>query len=243
MPTIESHGATIYFEEAGAGFPIMTFAPGGLMSTIAVWSRPMAPINPLKQFADRYRVIVMDQRNAGGQSYAPMSATDGWDDYARDHIAILDHLGIEKCHLLGQCIGGPFILKLLQLQPDRFAGAVLAQPIGRVGELPAEKSPNFVNWLEVIKDRQDATPEVLESFYTNLYAPGFAYCVDRDFVRSCQTPSLVLAGNDAAHPYAISEEIAQLLPRSEFIPSWKEGDDLAQATARIEQFLAAHTPA
>jgi hypothetical protein len=66
--------------------------------------------------------------------------------------------------------------------------------------------------------------------------------VDRAFVSSCQTPCLVLAGNDAAHPYAISEEVAKLLPNSEFIPEWKEGAALALATARMKQFLLDHTP-
>ena len=32
MPTIEHRGATIYYEEHGQGFPILTFAPAGLQS-------------------------------------------------------------------------------------------------------------------------------------------------------------------------------------------------------------------
>jgi hypothetical protein len=46
MPMLEHHGASIYYEEHGHGFPILTFAPAGLASTIAVWSEPMAPISP-----------------------------------------------------------------------------------------------------------------------------------------------------------------------------------------------------
>ena len=53
---------------------------------------------------------------------------------------------------------------------------------------------------------------------------------------------LVLAGNDAAHPFAISEEMAKLLPHAEFIREWKEGAALAAARVRVKQFLAAHTP-
>jgi hypothetical protein len=66
--------------------------------------------------------------------------------------------------------------------------------------------------------------------------------VDRAFVSSCQTPCLVLAGNDAAHPFAISEEVAKLLPKAEFIPEWKEGAPLAAAKARMKEFLREHTP-
>src|SRR5450432_3937679 len=102
MPTLEHHGASIYYEEFGKGFPILTFAPAGLASTIAVWSGASAPINPATEFAANYRVIVMDQRNAGGRSRAPITAKDGWHSFAADHIALLDHLRIERCHLYGQ---------------------------------------------------------------------------------------------------------------------------------------------
>ena len=49
------HGdATIHYEEFGQGFPILTFAPAGLQSTIEVWSRPAAPINPTTELAARF---------------------------------------------------------------------------------------------------------------------------------------------------------------------------------------------
>lgn len=242
MPSFTHGNATIYYEEYGKGFPILTFAPAGLMSVIDVWSRPSAPINPIKEFAADFRVIALDQRNAGGQSHAPITVQDGWHSYAADHIALLDHLGITQCHLYGQCIGGPFIFSLLKAQPQRIACAVLAQPIGRVGAMGPGRSANFDAWTKTLQQHPEATEQVLDAFYNNLYAPGFAYSVDRDFVRSCQTPCLVLAGNDAAHPFAIAEEIAQLLPDAQFIPEWKEGAPLAAATARVKQFLAEHTP-
>jgi pimeloyl-ACP methyl ester carboxylesterase len=242
MPSVEHDGASIYYEEFGEGFPILTFAPAGLQSTIEVWSRPAAPVNPTTEFAAHYRVIAMDQRNAGGRSRAPISAQDGWHTYAADHIALLDHLRIDQCHLYGQCIGGSFIMSLLKAQPQRIASAVLAQPIGRVGAMPAARSARFEGWVESLTDHPEATPPVLDAFYRNLYGPGFVYSVDRGFVSSCRTPCLVLAGNDEAHPLAISEEVAKLLPKAEFVREWKEGAALASAKPRIMQFLSAHTP-
>ncbi len=242
MPSFEHNGASIYYEEFGQGFPLLTFAPAGLQSVIDVWNQPSAPVNPTTEFAADFRVIAMDQRNAGGQSHAPMTAQDGWHTYAADHIALLDHLGIEQCHLYGQCIGGPFIMSLLQAQPSRIACAVLAQPIGRVEEPLPPRTARFNAWAESLKNHPEATEQVLDAFYQNLYGAGFAYSVDRAFVSGCQTPCLVLAGNDAAHPYAIAEEMAQLLPNAEFIAEWKEGTALASATARMKQFLADHTP-
>lgn len=242
MPSFEHDGARLYYEEYGQGFPILTFAPAGLASVIKVWSEPSAPINPTAEFSDRFRVIAMDQRNAGGQSRAPITAQDGWDSYTADHIALLDHLRIDRCHLYGQCIGGSFILNLLRKQPERVAAAVLAQPIGRVGPMPQGRTARFEAWAASLKDHPEATPEVLDAFYRNLYGPGFVYCVDRDFVRTVRTPCLVLAGNDEAHPYAISEELHRLLPNSEFIAEWKTGAALEAARKRVKEFLLQHTP-
>ena len=47
----------------------------------------------------------------------------------------------------------------------------------------------------------------------------------------------MLAGNDEAHPYPISEELSKLLPNSEFIPAWQTGAALTSAKARVKDFL------
>ena len=243
MPSIRHGEATIYYEEFGKGFPILTFAPAGLQSTIDVWSKPMAPINPTTEFAAAgFRVIAMDQRNAGGRSRAPITAKDGWHSFTADHLAVLDHLGVERCHLYGQCIGGSFILNLLKTQPERVASAVLAQPIGRVGPMPAGRSPRFDEWAKTLTDHPEATPQVLDALYQNMYGAGFVYCADRAFVSTCATPCLVLAGNDEAHPLPISEELAKLLPKCELIREWKTGAALESARPRVTEFFGKHTP-
>jgi pimeloyl-ACP methyl ester carboxylesterase len=242
MPSFEQHGAHIYYEEFGQGFPILTYAPAGLRSVISVWGQPMAPINPTTDFAKDFRVIAMDQRNAGGQSRAPITAKDGWDDYTADHIAMLDHLRIDKCHLYGQCIGGSFIINMLKHHPERVQSAVLAQPIGRIGPM-AGRTANFNGWAESVKDRPEVNEAVLDAFNANLYASGFVYCADRDFVKTIKTPCMVLAGNDEAHPWPISEELSKLLPSCEFVPEWKTEPALAPAKASVMAFLKKHTPA
>jgi pimeloyl-ACP methyl ester carboxylesterase len=242
MPSFEHRGATIYYEEFGQGFPILTFAPAGLQSVIDVWNQPSAPINPTSEFTG-YRVIAMDQRNAGGRSHAPIAAQDGWDSYTADHIALLDRLRIDRCHLYGQCIGGSFILNMLKHHPERVQSAVLAQPIGRVGPMAPGRPARFNAWAETLTDHPEASEPVLDAFCRNLYAGGFAYCCDREFAKTVKTPCMVLAGNDEAHPWPISEELSKLLPNCEFVPEWKTEPALTAAKARVKEFLAKHTPA
>jgi pimeloyl-ACP methyl ester carboxylesterase len=239
MPILEHKGASIYYEEHGKGFPILTFAPAGLLSTIAVWDSAMAPVKPVAEWSANYRVIVMDQRNAGGRSRAPLTAQDGWHSYAADHIAVLDHLKIDRCHLFGQCIGGSFIFSLLKAQPQRFASAIIAQPIGRVGPMKPERPARFNEWAK--NNVPQASEAVLDAFYHNLYDPGFVYSADRAFVAGCKTPCLVLAGNDEAHPRPISDECAKLLPNADYVLDWKSGEPLEAAKVHIKAFLAKHT--
>ena len=97
--------------------------------------------------------------------------------------------------------------------------------------MPAARSARFDAWAKSLESHPEATEQVLDSFYKNLYAPGFVYSVDRAVASKCTTPCLVLAGNDEAHPYPISEELSKLLPNSEFIQEWKTGAALTSPRA------------
>jgi hypothetical protein len=74
--------------------------------------------------------------------------------------------------------------------------------------------------------------------------PDFVFTVTRDFVRSCQTPILVLPDDVPAHPYAVAVESARLAPNSEVsIYPWKEtNEQVAQALTHVHTFLRAHAP-
>ena len=50
--------------------------------------------------------------------------------------------------------------------------------------------------------RPDVSTESIEKYLHDLYAvsPDFLHSVSRDFIRSCQTPMLVLPDDDQSHP-------------------------------------------
>jgi len=231
---------SIYYEEFGSGYPILLFAPGSLMAKVDDWHN-LAAFDATVELANDFRLIALDLRNAG-RSWAPITATSGWEDYTADHVALLDHLGVERAHVMGQCIGGPLTLGLIAAIPDRISAAVLMQPSGRIGPWGGAAG-GFDRWRAALANHPEATPEVYDSMRANLYTKDFVYTVERDFVRTCQTPLLVLPGNDDVHPYALGEEIAQLAPHAEFVPEWKKGEALVAAKKRIREFLLAHVPA
>ena len=249
MPVLKRGDAEIYYEEFGSGFPVLAFAPGALRSQIAYWQRsPSKPdqlppwMDPTKDLADRFRVIAVDQRNAG-RSKAPLKMTDDWHTYADDQIALLDHLKIDRCHTLGGCIGASFCLTLCERVPERIATAGLLQPIGRVPEKSSLIREEFVDiWAPaMLKANPDLDREVLSGFGERMFGRDFVYSVSREFVAGCQVPMLVMPGTDVAHPLAIAEDIVRLAPRSEYVRQWK-GEARAYGSRCVHDFFIRNTP-
>lgn len=239
MPIFERDDIQLYYEEHGAGFPVLLIAPGGMRSAVSYWES--TPWNPIEQLAPTYRVIAMDQRNAG-RSVAPVRATDSWHVYTQDQLALLDHLGIDQYHVAGMCIGGPYIMGLIQSAPQRVASAVLFQTIGLHNNRQAFFEM-FDSWADELKSvRPEVSEEAWESFKVSMFSGDFLFNVSREFVSSCNTPLLVLPGNDLHHPEETSREIAALAPNVTFIEEWKEPERQPAAKQAVERFLAAHTP-
>ena len=240
MPNFVRGDSSIHYEIYGTGHPVLLLAPGGMRSSIPFWD--LAPYHPVRELSGQFQVIAMDQRNAG-QSRAPVRAGDGWQSYTSDHVALLDHLGIDTCHVLGGCIGGAFGLALVAAAPARITAAVLQQPIGLAGDNRAAFQKMFDAWAgELVQGRPDVTLEALSGLRSNLYDGDFVFSVSRDEVKNAGAPLLVLRGNDLYHPAETSDEIARITPRAEIIPSWKEGSDLVRAVSRVKSFLLSHTP-
>ena len=238
MSVFERAGVSLYYEEFGSGYPLLLFAPGGMRSSIDFWHR--SPFDPTKEFADDFRVIAMDQRNAG-HSRGPVTAADSWHTYSADHIALLDYLGIKRCHTMGGCIGSTYCLSLIKQAPDRVSAAVLQNPIGLTESNREAFREMFDGWAkELVRDRKDASEGALRAFCENMYGGDFVFAVSRDFVRACKTPLLVLKGDDLYHPTPISEEIVRLNPSIGMVDSWKTPEAAPEAVKRVRAFLKQH---
>jgi pimeloyl-ACP methyl ester carboxylesterase len=239
MPLFTRDDIQLYYEDHGSGFPLLLIAPGGMRSAVSYWKN--TPWNPIEQLSPTYRVIAMDQRNAG-QSVAPIRATDSWHVYTQDQLALLDHLGVNRFHVAGMCIGGPYIMGLIEAAPQRVASAVVFQTIGLDNNRQAFFEM-FDGWANELKPkRPEVSAETWESFKKTMYSGDFLFNVSRDFVAKCQTPMLVLLGNDVYHPEKSSRELAALAPNATLIEKWKEPEHHAAAKKAVADFLIQHTP-
>jgi pimeloyl-ACP methyl ester carboxylesterase len=244
----EKGNVRIRYAEIGSGFPLLATPGGGLNSCIAVWSR--AVINIPEEFKNDFRVITMDQRNAmGGESTGPVPVDDPWGAFADDQLGVMDHLGIRQFFFFGNCIGGPFAMKLMQRASQRVVAAVLSQPVGHRPEQPDYMyNAGRDAWAKELRERRpDVSMETIEKYLHNLYRvqPDFVYSVSRDFAKSCQTPMIVLPDDVVAHPLQTSIDVASLCPNAEItVFPWKEPPELkARTIDRARTFLKRHQTA
>ena len=246
MPFYERGPVRIHYADNGSGFPLLILPGGGLN---AVMKYASAPFDPTDEFKDEFRCITMDLRNAnGGQSSGPVEVDRPWDGFADDQLGLMDHLGIDKFLVLGQCIGGPLIWNLLRRAPQRIPAAVLAQPSGFRPEQPdLFYQNNIKNWgPALVARRPDVTMPMVEAFLTKMYrnAGDFVFTVDRDFVRKCKTPVLIMPDDVPAHPYAVAMESAMLAPNAQVsLYPWKDPKERVPLALRhVRSFLRAHRP-
>ncbi|MEZ5227007.1 MAG: alpha/beta hydrolase [Acidimicrobiales bacterium] len=240
MPFLEANGAQLFYTDSGDpdGVPVLLIAPGGMKSADGLWAN--MPWNPHDRLGDGYRIIGMDQRNAG-QSTAPVSADDGWDTYTADQLAVLDHLGIDRFAIIGMCIGGPYVMGVVKAAGDRVQAAVLLQPIGLDDNHQAFYDM-FDAWkADIVHLHPEADEATWEAFRSNMYDGEFMFNTSPDEVAAIDTPLLVAMGNDLYHPQSTSRAIAELAPNVTFVEQWKDDEHLPAADDAFRAFLAAHT--
>jgi pimeloyl-ACP methyl ester carboxylesterase len=244
----EKGDVRIRYAEIGSGFPLLATPGGGLNSRINFW--PTAVINIMEELRNDFRVVTMDQRNAtNGDSTGPVPVDNPWDAFADDQLGVMDHLGIRQFLFFGNCIGGPFGMKLMERAPARVIAAVLSQPVGHRPEQPDYMYNSGKDvWAKELRERRgDVSMATIEAYLHNLYRvrPEFVYSVSREFAKSCQTPILVLPDDTPAHPLQISIDIASLAPNAEItVFPWKEPPELkARTINRARTFLKQHQTA
>ena len=75
MPIFRRGEVSIYYEDSEENLPaVLLLAPGGMKSSLRFWEG--TPWDPRVHLKEKFRVVAMDQRNAG-HSKAPISSQDG----------------------------------------------------------------------------------------------------------------------------------------------------------------------
>jgi len=247
MPYLSIPDGQLYYEVHGAGFPVLLFAPGFLSSRIERWStnpaKPGVPQDwrdPVPVLADRFTLIALDVRNAG-RSRAQLKATDDWETYTDDFLALVDHLGVERFHAFGACIGVSFALSVARRRPQAVTSLVLQNPIGLSDVNRAVLDREFDQWADEVRGWPNIDPAQFKGFHDRMFGGDFIFSVSREFVRGCAIPTMLMPGNDMVHAANVSADLAEA-PDVEVLSPWKGLDLRDSAMQRVRDFLIRHTP-
>ena len=138
--TVCVHGKDIFVAEAGTGAPIVLLHGGGPgASGVSNYSRNIDAL------AQHFRVLVPDMPGYG-RSTKGVDRADPF-GYLADHIrGMLDELGIQRAHLVGNSYGGSCALRLALDTPHRVDRLVLMGP-GGVGTTRGLPTPGLKSLL------------------------------------------------------------------------------------------------
>jgi pimeloyl-ACP methyl ester carboxylesterase len=130
MPFVTIDGIATRYETIGSGEPLLMFAPGGFNAVIETWSTQSiyATIKLLDHLPKRYTCIVFDRRECG-QSGGRVEAIT-WGHYVAQGKGLLEHLGIERAHMLGGCMGCCPVAAFGVMHPQMVRSMVLWWPVG-----------------------------------------------------------------------------------------------------------------
>lgn len=138
--TMRVNGKEIFVAETGTGAPVVLLHGGGPgASGVSNYSRNIAAL------AQHFRVVVPDMPGYG-RSAKGVDRSDPF-GYLADHIrGVLDELGINRAHLVGNSYGGSCALRLALDTPQRVDRLVLMGP-GGVGTTRGLPTPGLKSLL------------------------------------------------------------------------------------------------
>ena len=116
MPFVTIDGQPLHYIDQGTG-PAVLLA-GSYLWDQAMWAPQIAALS------QHYRVIALDLWGHGESGPLP-AGTTSLDDIARQALALLDHLDIDRVTLVGLSVGGMWGVRLALSAPQRLNGLVL----------------------------------------------------------------------------------------------------------------------
>ena len=241
---ININGVSIAYTTAGEEENPSVLMIMGLMGSHKVWGEEI--VNGLVDSG--YRVILFDNRDTGesenldrlgkpnlywkfAMSYLGVDFSSPYTltDMALDGIGVLDHLRIERAHIVGASMGGMIAQTIASKFPERTKSLVSimsttgASHLSQMSESNEQNFNNAGGWDKDVAHSYGFYPEAMPRQLTAIFKAG-----DRsEQVRSIKVPTLVQHGiNDTLLPPDHGEHTAQLIRNSKLKIYKKMGHNL-----------------
>jgi len=130
LPTAVIDGISTTYDVLGTGSPLLMCSPGGFDAAMSKWRtlEIYRETSILDRLTERYACIVYDRRESGTSGGRVERIT--WHHYAAQARGLLDHLGIDRAHLMGGCMGCSPVSAFAVTHPEVVRSMVLFWPVG-----------------------------------------------------------------------------------------------------------------
>ena len=130
MAFVEIDGIRTRYEVTGSGPPLLLFSPGGFNAVIEQWSGlgVYAKVKPLEWLSQHFTCIAFDRREFGQSGGRVERVT--FQHFVTQAAGLLDHLHIERAHIMGGCMGCSPVTAFAVAHPERVGAMVLWWPTG-----------------------------------------------------------------------------------------------------------------
>ena len=210
--TADVNGLQLFYRDHGSGMPLLLLH--GFMGTGDDWRHVFAA--PL----DGYRVIAPDLRGHG-RSTNP-SGMFRFADVARDILALLDHLGLNRVRAIGMSAGANTLLHMATQQPSRIDALIhvsgtprFPEPARTMMRSMTEESRSEAEWAEM-RGRHVHGDDQIRALWR--HARGFAddhqdMNFDAASLAAIAARSLVVHGDrDPLYPVELAVELYRAIP-------------------------------
>jgi pimeloyl-ACP methyl ester carboxylesterase len=161
MPFATIDGQTLHYLDQGTG-PVVLLA-GSYLWDQAMWAPQIAALSP------HYRVVALDLWGHGESGPMP-EGTRSLDDIARQALALLDHLDIDRVTLVGLSVGGMWGTRLALSAPQRINGLVLMDTY--LGVEPEPTRQYYFSLFKQIEDTGVISAALLDIVVPIFFRPG-----------------------------------------------------------------------
>ncbi|MGE3538875.1 MAG: alpha/beta fold hydrolase [Candidatus Tectimicrobiota bacterium] len=149
MPVAQVNGVDLYYEVAGAGFPLLL--AHGYCTSISLWQ------HQLQLLTQRYRVVAYDARGHGLSSAPAGKAHYTLDHLVADMHALLQHLGLPQAYIAGHSMGGATTAGFAARHPEMVRAALICNI--DAGQQPSDPAADATaaaarqRGLELVRER------------------------------------------------------------------------------------------
>jgi pimeloyl-ACP methyl ester carboxylesterase len=243
VSVLQANGIELYYEVDGDGEPLLLLH--GMTGCHEDWQYAGR-----QEFLRAYRLITPDARGHGRSTNPEKNITHR--QCAHDTLALLDHLGIQRCRAIGVSMGGNILLHMATLQPERIAAMIAVSATMHFPEqartimraFPVENQPAS-EW-ETMRRRHKNGDAQIVALWEQCRALKDSYddmnFTPADLARISASTLIVYGDRDPLYPVEMAVEMYRAIPSAALwvVPGGGHGPIFLDAAPAFVHAALAH---